>query len=510
MPKPHDGPARPCLLLRVSTDEQDMTQQEREARQYCSDAYDVTLPESSVFREHGVSGSKNAFEQRPELKRAVEACERGEYTHFIVHKLDRSARSLRVFTEVWDRLARANVAFVAIVEGIDSSRGDSTMTAQILAVTSEFFSRNLSREIKKGHRGRIYRGRQNGLPPYGYHIVNGDWVPDLREIAEHPSSTPVSIVQRMYQEADAGWTPTEIAKKLNRQEYHIVTIHNGANSWSRNSAARILRNRFYIGEVRDIPDESGNRGWRTGDHKAIIDVDLFARVQTQLAVHSLHPRTVPQTTWDGAFYGGILRCAFCRDSGARHTSYHRQSNYRYRDMNTFYYACSNRIKQMCNCPEKAVREDRLIAQVGLYLERWQAEPELIDAAIARYREQYTETDQSVIAAKQRERIKKQLKRLADLYAWGDIEESNYLQQKAALKEQELSIVVNEPHPLSEDLFLQIAATMRHIKTAWDMANSKQKAELVRLLFRTIWIRGGVIERIEPQPHYKMFFGGEDV
>lgn len=499
--------ALPCLLLRVSTDEQDMTQQEREAREYCRTTYGVELTESAVYREHGISGSKNSFEQRDALKRAVEACERGEYTHFIVHKLDRSARSVRVFAEVWDRLSRAGVAFVAIVEGIDSSRGDSPMTAQILSVVAEFYSHNLSIEIKKGKAGRIHRGKSNGKPPYGYRIEGNAWVPDTRELDGHPGESRVDVICRIFQEAAVGWSTAEIVYKLNRQGYIMESVDYGVGPWRRNSTRSLLSSRLYLGEVHDHPNGSRDRqsrGWRPGAHEAIIDEETFNCAQTQLAEHSLRPRTVPPSPRPWIFSGGILKCAECRDRGVSRTlSFHMSTPYP--SQNTVYFSCANKARShICQAPN--VRENLIAAQLSDYLERWQVDSCLIDEAVARYRQQCETTDQNVVALEQRKKIQAHLTRLTEMYEWGHIERDEYLQRRTTLNGQLLSITVNEQQHMSEELLMQIAATMRHIKTAWDLANTKQKGEMVRMLFRAIWIRNKTIESVDPQPHYRVFFG----
>jgi site-specific DNA recombinase len=510
MLKPRNGDVRPCLLLRVSTDEQRMDQQEREARAYCLKEYEVEVPESAVFREHGVSGSQNTFEQRDALKRAVEACERGEFTHFIVHNISRSARRMKVFAEVWERLEKAGVHFVAIQDGIDSEHGDSSVNAYIYGIFADHFSRQLSKEVKKGKRGVINAGRSNGKPPYGYRTEGKDRIPDLREIEGHPGVTRVDIVRRIFAEASAGWNIAEITDHLNRDGFVMESIDFGVGPFRRCGVGGMLRNRFYLGEISDHPKSSRQVSWLPGVHEPIITVDVFDYAQQRLAEHALHPRTIPlKHTYDWLFGGGLLQCCACRDRGGyRSMSYHATT--RPNQKNPFaYYACGNRIRSgLCEAPH--IREDRIAAQVAEYLDRWQADPEIIDRSIVQYKARCEATDQASIAETQRKQLQGKIKRLADAYVAGGIEYADYLQQNAELKRQLLAIAVNNPQRISDEVLAQISETMKHIKTAWEMASNKQKGEMARMLFRAIWIREGKIERIEPQSSYRMFFGEDGV
>ncbi|MBF6591980.1 MAG: recombinase family protein, partial [Ktedonobacterales bacterium] len=87
--------ARPCAVVRVSMDDQDLRQQLAEVQRWCAVTLGAELAEDAIYREQGVSGWRNrTLAQRPKLAEAVAGCLAGRYTHLVVHKVDRSARNV--------------------------------------------------------------------------------------------------------------------------------------------------------------------------------------------------------------------------------------------------------------------------------------------------------------------------------------------------------------------------------------------------------------------------------
>src|SRR5689334_9526735 len=116
---------RPCALVRVSSEEQvdqfSLPMQTLKVQEHCRDQLGVTLPESAIFREEGVSGRPGTLKKRPGLSSALEACLAGTYTHLVVHKLDRLGRNVGLVSSVLEQLVEAGVIFVSVQDRVDAS-----------------------------------------------------------------------------------------------------------------------------------------------------------------------------------------------------------------------------------------------------------------------------------------------------------------------------------------------------------------------------------------------------
>jgi hypothetical protein len=103
--------------------------------------------------------------------------------------------------------------------------------------------------------------RRGGLiPPYGYEIVDGRLVVNEAEVA---------IVKQIFEWYLKGSGVGGIAARLNANRTPTKT----GKRWERQTVANILHNPLYCGYVR------GNGAVRPGSHRALIDVEVFNRVQ---------------------------------------------------------------------------------------------------------------------------------------------------------------------------------------------------------------------------------------
>jgi len=84
-----------------------------------------------------------------------------------------------------------------------------------------------------------------------------------------------------------------------------TTGNRGANPFTKDTVCRILKNRFYLGELPD-----GQGGWLPGRHAPLVDADLFERVQTaRRESRPLHTGVRRAATRYSV--SGLVRCAHC-------------------------------------------------------------------------------------------------------------------------------------------------------------------------------------------------------
>lgn len=163
------------------------------------------------FTDDGWSG---ATFDRPSWNRLVEGVKNGEITACICKDMSRIGRDhLQVgfFTDILFR--EKEVRFIAINNGIDSDRQETSEFAPFLNIMNEWFVRDTSKKIKAvlKSRGSSGNAHTSNIPPYGYlkDPENPDhWIID-EEAAE--------VVRRIYRMTIEGKGPYQIARELSEE-----------------------------------------------------------------------------------------------------------------------------------------------------------------------------------------------------------------------------------------------------------------------------------------------------
>ena len=183
------------------------------------------------FSDDGWSG---ATFDRPSWNKLVEGVKNGEITTCICKDMSRIGRDhLQVgfFTDILFR--EKEVRFIAINNGIDSDRQETSEFAPFLNIMNEWFVRDTSKKIKAvlKSRGSSGNAHTSNVPPYGYlkDPENPDhWIID-EEAAE--------IVRRIYRMTIEGLGPYQIAKKLSEDKIERPSYYlgkKGLGNYARN------------------------------------------------------------------------------------------------------------------------------------------------------------------------------------------------------------------------------------------------------------------------------------
>ena len=342
------GVVAPCALIRVSTDEQgdkfSLPEQTYRIRQYSEQQFSVEVPEAAVFVEDGVSGRPGSLTRRPGLKAALDACLSGQYTHLIVHKLDRLGRNVGLVSSVLETLEQHGVVFVSVQDKVDASTAAGRLYIAIFVAIAQWYSDNLSEETRKGKAGRKRAGLYNGILPFGAmrgEGVNAVPLPDLCPLTlvgsdgvERHTSKHEGLLDA-FEWCGQGLSAREVAVKLNAVGYRTHGTW-GDNPFSKDTIQQLLGNRFYIGE---LPDGTG--GWVLGKHEALVPQELWDRAQVARRRASVNPQTIPGNARVHILGGGLLRCAVCWGQG-RSSALHVTKSRKEQDMASF--ACYGRFQ----------------------------------------------------------------------------------------------------------------------------------------------------------------------
>jgi site-specific DNA recombinase len=237
---------------------------------------------------------------RPALKKLLARLRAGEApTYVIVHKVDRFARNRRDDANMLFEIMESGAELVSATESIDGTPS-GRLTHGILASIAEYYSLNLSAEVKKGLHGKARLGGTPGYVRIGYLNV-GEMVDgrEIRAVAIDPERGP-HITWAFTAFASGAFTLDTLFSALKKRGLRTrPTRKHPAKPLSRAQIARMLRSKYYIGIVPYAGVE------HEGRHEPLIDKDTFNRVQRILDAHS---HAGERDRKHSHFLKGSLRC----------------------------------------------------------------------------------------------------------------------------------------------------------------------------------------------------------
>ena len=220
------------------------------------------------------------------------------------------------------------VHFVAVNDGVDSTRGDNEFTA-IRNVFNEMYARDTSKKIRATWQSKGKSGEHlTTIPPYGYMKDPQDkkkWIIDEEAAA---------VVQQIFALCVSGMGPTQICHWLEKQEVLIPTFYwlskglkvtnkpkPGANpyKWTNETVSRMLEKIEYLGhtvnfKTRKQSYKSKKKLWNDpsewvifeNTQPPIIEESVFLIVQ-----NIRRSRRRPTKMGDMGIFSGLLYCAEC-------------------------------------------------------------------------------------------------------------------------------------------------------------------------------------------------------
>jgi hypothetical protein len=391
----------------------------------------------------------------------------------VVHKVDRFSRKLRITLEYFDKLGKAGVGFVSIVEQMDFSTPWGKFTLSMLGGLAELYSDNLSQETKKGWHERRAQGLYCGLLPFGA-MKGEDGVPV-------PRPDTYSGLVMAFELAAQGKSDKEVAQALNAAEYRTAG-NQGNRPFSKDTVRGILQNPFYIGQLSD-----GNGQWLKAKHKPFISEDLWNQAQQARARNRRAPRNRPAKATISSLTG-ITYCWYCKGRihvGTSHNGKRRM-------------LCYNRSKGW-DCPQKSALLEVYEYQIEQYLETFHIPDDYQARILEAHKKLQTAYDDT---EREQGRLKAKLERLKKLFAWGDLTEKQYLVEKENTLEA-LRVLI--PPETKSRALEGLAEFLKNVAKAWREANQEQRNKIARQLFDEIWVKDKQVIAVKPRPELKPFF-----
>lgn len=287
-----------AAYVRVSTDEQTELSPDAQVRviRDAAKADGYLIPEEFTFIEKkGISGRKAG--NRPEFQRMIALAKSQEPSPFkrlYLWKFSRFARNQEesVFYKSILR-KKCGVEIKSVSEPImDGMFG--RLIESIIEWFDEYYSINLSGEVLRGMTEKALRNGYQSVPPLGYRAVG-----EGKPFAIDPER--IGMAEFIFTAYHDGKDMTAIAREMNLRGW----ITRRGNPFERRTVARILSNRFYIGEV------AWNGITFQGTHplrEAITDV--FDDNQKRIAGES-HFMGKRQISSCKHWLSGLLTCCQC-------------------------------------------------------------------------------------------------------------------------------------------------------------------------------------------------------
>lgn len=147
------------------------------------DGYEVIR----VYADKAISGTTD---KRPDFLRMISHAERHDFTRVYIYKTDRFARSRYDSAIYKSKLRKNGVEVVCACESIPEGP-DGIILESVLEGMAEWYSANLSQNVKRGLDGNARKGKANGVTKFGltinkegYYEINEPEAQMLRDAAK--------------------------------------------------------------------------------------------------------------------------------------------------------------------------------------------------------------------------------------------------------------------------------------------------------------------------------------
>ena len=249
---------------------------------------------SGRYDDGGFSGGSM---ERPGLKALLAAIDAGLVDVIVVYKVDRLTRSLADFAKIVERLDAKQASFVSVTQAFNTTTSMGRLTLNVLLSFAQFEREVTGERIRDKIAASKKKGIWMGGPvPLGYQVIERKLVP-VPEEAER-----VRAIMRRYLEVRNVPALIEILRAegvVTKIQQRASGPHRGGIPFARGSLFHLLKNQIYRGKIV-------HKGKvYEGEHEAIVDADLWERVQLQLA-EKAPPRKRPTNEPQRALLAGLI------------------------------------------------------------------------------------------------------------------------------------------------------------------------------------------------------------
>ncbi|WP_126174378.1 recombinase family protein [Altericroceibacterium xinjiangense] len=227
------------------------------------------LPEE--YDDGGLSGGTL---ERPALKRLLADIEAGRIDIVVVYKVDRLTRSLLDFAKLVETMDKAGTSFVSVTQSFNTTNSMGRLTLNMLLSFAQFEREVTAERIRDKIAASKAKGMwMGGNPPLGYR-------PEGRTLVIVPEHA--EVIRELFRRYLAIGNVRLLTEELDAERIRVPERTTstgrpmGGGKFTRGQIYKILSNPIYLGEIH-------HKGKvYAGKHEAIIDRELWDRVQAKL------------------------------------------------------------------------------------------------------------------------------------------------------------------------------------------------------------------------------------
>ena len=250
-----------------------------------------------IYADEGISGTNT--KKREGFNRMIKDCEAGKIDLVITKSISRFARNTQDCLLYSRKLKDLGIGIIFEKENISTKDSSGELLFTILSSLAQEESRNISENCKWGIRHNYQKGiiHMNTKVFMGYDADKTGTLIINKEQAK--------VVRRIFREFEEGWTPSEIAKRLNKDNVKGVT---GKALWSWGTICTMLVNEKYKGDAR-------LQKTYTPDFLSKKRVRNDGQVE-QYYVENSHKPIIPKEDWEAVQLEIKRREDYCAEVGA--------------------------------------------------------------------------------------------------------------------------------------------------------------------------------------------------
>src|SRR3954447_9176217 len=231
----------------------------------------------SRYDDGGYSGGST---ERPDLQKLLADIRSRKIDVIVVYKVDRLTRSLADFAKLVELFDAHGVSFVSVTQQFNTTTSMGRLTLNVLLSFAQFEREVTSERIRDKIAASKRKGLWVGGPlPLGYEMKD-----DKVAVVEHEAERVRLIYARYLELSGVNALVHDLRVKDIRTKKRLLATGaiRGGVLFERGSLFYLLRNRFYIGEIKYKSEIL------PGEQPAIMDRELFEAVQQKLTAQWSH------------------------------------------------------------------------------------------------------------------------------------------------------------------------------------------------------------------------------
>ena len=302
-----------AIYIRVSTIDQVEYSPESQLRliKDYANKNSIIIYDEHIYRDEGISG-RNA-EKRPAFQQMISEAKRmpKPFDVILVYSSSRFARNHEqsiVYRSMLER--ECGIEIVSITQPNVDKKTDM-LTNAIYSIIDEWYSLDLSDNVRRGMTQKAMEGGYQTSPPFGYEFKHKGAILSVKE----DEASIVRHIFKKFLEDNSKWA---IARDLKSKG---IKSKRGSDIGTR-SLYYMLRNPVYKGYIRWTPDKRVYWDFKNestiiskGKHAPIIDEETFDAVQHKLDdQEKLTKSKARPTETTKHWLSGLIKCSNCGKS----------------------------------------------------------------------------------------------------------------------------------------------------------------------------------------------------